>query len=222
MSKRPLAIAGIVLLSVSAVAAICGYLYYRSLKTTPQYSLALLIDAAKRSDDPEIDRLVDINAVVEDFMPQITGKAIELYGRGLPPQVLDRVTKLTVPLMPAVKERARAELPRVIRDRSERFGNVPFFAMVLGADRYLDIKITGDTAVVTSKLPDHPLEMKMRRNGDRWQITGVKEERVATEIAQKIGQEIIAIAMNGNKKAASEYGIGNLSDLIRQAEELVQ
>jgi hypothetical protein len=222
MSKRPFAIAGFVLLSVMLIAGGVCYLYYRGLRQTPQYSLALLVDAAKRDDKAEIDSIIDIDAVVDDFMPQVTGKAIELYGRGQPPQVLAKVGQLTVPLMPAVKDRARAELPRVIRQRTERFGYVPFFAMVMGADRYLDIAVRGDLAVVKSRVPDHPLEMKMRRNGDRWQIVGVTDEQLATDIARKIGQEIIAIAMNGGKNTADRLGIGNLSDLLRQAEELVR
>jgi hypothetical protein len=221
-SRRLFVIGLTIVVTVILVAVTAGLLYYQSFKDTPQYSLALLVDAAKRDDKTEIDRLVDINAVVDDFMPQVTDKAIELYGRGQPPHVIQRVARLATPLLPAVKERAKAELPRVIRDRTERFGYVPFFAMVMGADQYLDFTITGDTAVVKSKMPEHPLEMKMRRNGDRWQIVGVREEQVATNIARKIGQEIMAIAVGGGKSAADRFGIGNLSDLLRQAEELVR
>jgi hypothetical protein len=221
--RRRLLIFCIGLLAVLLISFTVGYLYYQSLKRTPQYSLALLVDAAKRDDQPAIDQLIDINAVVDDFIPQITGKAVELYGKGLPLQVLARIAKIAAPLMPAVKERARAQLPKVIRTRTERFGNVPFFVMVLGADRYLDFSVNGDTAIVKSKLQDHPLEVKMRRNGDRWQITGVHDEQLATDIARKIGQELIAIAANGNvSNAAKKYGVGNLADLLRQAEEIVK
>ena len=220
-SKRLFVIGLTVVLTVILTALAAGFLYYQSLKDTPQYSLALIVDAAKRDDKAEIDRLIDINAVVEDFMPQVTDKAVELYGRGQPPQVLQKVARLATPLLPAVKERARAELPRVIRERTERLGYVPFFAMVMGADRYLEITINGDSALVKSKMPEHPLEVKMRRNGDRWQIVGVKDEQLATNIARKIGQEIMAVAVNG-KSAADKLGIGNLSELLRQAEELVR
>lgn len=221
-SKRPLVIVVLIFLSIFLIVGIGGFLYYQSFKQTPQHSLALLVDAARRDDKAEIDSLIDINAVVDDFMPQVTGKAIELYGRGQPPQVLQKAAKLATPLLPAVKERARAELPRVIRDRTERFSFVPFFAMVMGADRYLDITVVGDTAVVKSKIAEHPLEFKMRRNGSRWRIVGVKDEQLATNIASKVGQEIMAIAAKGGKGAADQYGIGNLSDLLRQAEELVR
>lgn len=222
MSKRPFAIAGFVLLGLVLVAGLGALVYYQSLKSTPQYSLALLVDAAKRDDKTEIAKLVDIDGVVDDFVPQITNKAVELYGRGQPPEVLRKVAKLALPLLPAVKERARAELPRVIRDRTARFGSVPFFAMVMGAEKYLDISINGDIATVKSKLQDHPLEMKMKKNGDRWQIVGVKDEQLATAIARKVGQEIMAVAVGGGKKAADEFGIGNLTELLKKAEELVK
>ena len=222
MSKRPFAIAGFVLLGLVLVAGIGAFVYYQSLKKTPQYSLALLVDAAKRDDRTEIATLVDIDAVVDDFVPQITNKAVELYGRGQPPEVLRKVARLALPLLPAVKERARAELPRVIRERTKKFGTVPFFAMVMGADKYLDIAIDGETAIVKSKLPEHQFEVKMRRSGDRWQIIGVKEEQLATAIAQKIGQEIMAVAVGGGRQTADQFGIGNLAELLKQAEELVK
>ena len=223
MSKRVLAIAGIVLLLILAVVGLGSFLYYQSLKDTPQYSLALLVDAAKRDDKPEIDRLVNIDTVVDDFVPQITNKAVEMYGRGLPPAIIGKVAKLATPLFPALKQRARAELPRVIRDRTQRFGNVPFFAMVLGAEKYLNITVKGDTALVKSKLPEHTLEMTMRRIDGRWQIAGVKDEKLATDIARAVGQQIITIAIGGlNKESADTLGVGNLADLLRQAEELVR
>src|SRR5689334_8666797 len=82
--KRVLAMVAGILGAVIAVGLIGGYLYWRSFYGTPQYSLALLIDAAKRDDKVAVDDLVDIDAVVDDFLPQITTKAVELYGRGIP------------------------------------------------------------------------------------------------------------------------------------------
>ncbi|MEP6787831.1 MAG: hypothetical protein ABJB40_05325 [Acidobacteriota bacterium] len=223
MSKRPFAIAGLVVLSVLVVAGVGGLLYYQSLKRTPQYSLALLVDAAKHDDQQTINQLIDIDAVVDDFMPQILSKAVELYGRGMPPVIIDKMTALAEPLMPAIKDRARAQLALVIRDRTEQFGKVPFPAMVLGADRYLDFEVTGDTANVKSKLPGRPFEMKMRRNGERWQIVGVHDDQLATDIARSVGQQIIELATKGlTDQAAELLGVGKLADLLRQAQDLVR
>ncbi len=223
MSKQIYLIAGTVALTLVVVSLIVGLIYYHQLRSSPEYSLALLVDAAKRDDNDEIDTIVDINAVVEDFMPQVTAKAIELYGRGLPPETIQRATLLARPLMPAVKDRARAELPRVIRERTAKYGDVPFFAMVMGANKYLDVTVADDLAIVNSKLMDHPLEMRMRWNGERWQIVGVKDDKLATSIAQKIGQEIIAVATLGDRDTAEKFGgIGNLTNVLRQAEDLVK
>jgi len=220
--RRRLAIAAAVVGALVLIGAAGSYIYWQRLKSTPQYSLALLIDAAKRDDQKTIDALVDVDSVVDDFLPQIMGKAVELYGRGLPPEVIGRLSKIASPVLPAVKDRARAVLPGLIRDRVERFGNVPFAAMVIGAGQYLDIKVTGDTATVKSKIPEHPLELKMRRNGPHWQIVGVKDDDLAGSIANKIGQEIIAIAAGGLKNTAQSLGVGNLADLLKQAEEMLQ
>lgn len=221
-AKKAYVVVSLVVVGIVLAVAAGLFIYYQTLKSTPQYSLALLVDAAARDDHAAIDSLIDVGDVVDDFMPQVIDKAVELYGRGQPPQVIERAKRLALPLLPAVKERAKAELPRVIRERTSEFGNVPFFAMAMGADRYLDIAVDGDTATIKSKIPDRPLDLTMRRNGQRWQIVGVREETVATNIARKIGQEIMAIAASGNKAAAEKYGMGTLSNLIREAEELVK
>ena len=215
-----LTIAGI-LLSLVVSGLVGGYLYWQSFIDSPQYSLALLVDAARRDDQAMVDQIVAIDAIVDDFIPQITGKAVELYGRGLPPQTIARVAKVATPVMPALKQRARAQLPNLIRKKTSRFQSVPFAAMVLGAERYLDIRPDGDTAIVRSRLPEHAFEVRMQRNGSGWKIIGISDEGLATEIAQKVGQEILAVASNGGADSAGDrLGIRNLNKLIEQAEEI--
>lgn len=210
----------ITMLTVATAAGVGSFLYWRHLKTTPQYSLALMIDAAKRDDTAKVGELVDIDAVVDDFLPQITGKAIELYGRNLPPDTIQRVARIAAPVMPAVKDRARDELPGAIRQKTATFGDVPFAAMVLGADMYLDIKVDGQNATVKSKVPEHDFEVRMVRSGDLWKIAGVRDEDLAARIAQRVGQEILAIAVNGTGSKQSRLGIRNINELLRQAEEI--
>jgi light-regulated signal transduction histidine kinase (bacteriophytochrome) len=155
---------------------------------------------------------------VEDFVPQVTSKAIELYGRGLPPQTLARVERIAAPLMPAVKDRAREELPRLIREKTAKFENIPFAGMVMGADKYLEVAENGNEATVRSRLPEHGFEVRMTKSGDKWKIVGVRDEKLATAIAQKIGQEIIVIARNGNGLAKSN--LKNIQEVLREAQEI--
>lgn len=215
-------LAGVVLL-VAVVGGLAGYFYWQGLKKTPQYSLALLVDAARRDDQKTIDEVVDTPAVVDDFLPQITRKAAELYGRGLPPETILRMSAIARPVMPAIKERARDALPGMIRDKTAKFQNIPFWAMAAGAERYLEIRTEGDTAYVKSKIPDRPLEVTMRRNGEKWQIIGVKDDELATRIAQRVGQSIIAIASGSGVNSAGErLGIRNLQEVLNQAQDLLE
>ncbi len=203
------------------ISAIGGYFYWQSLKKTPQYSLALIVDAARRDDRKAIDELIDTDAAVDDFMPQITGKAVELYGRNLPPATIARIEQIAAPVLPVVKQRARAEIPDLIREKTKKFESVPFWAIVISADRFLDITQEGDKAFVKSKLNDKPLELTLQRNRDKWQIIGLKDEELAKRIAEKIGQEIIALAKNGGiGKSGANLGVENLQDILKQAQDI--
>lgn len=220
-SRKIITMVFAVVFAVIGVAMTGGYFYWQAFKDTPQYSLALLVEAARHDDQAGVDKFVAIDAVVDEFLPQITGKAVELYGRGLPPQTIARVERVAKPVMPALKQRARVQLPGLIRKKTERFESVPFAAMVLGAEQYLDIRETGDTAMIRSRLPEHSFEVRMQRNGSGWKIVGVRDEALATEIAQRVGQEIIAVAANGGVDAAGDrMGIKNLNLILQQAEEI--
>ena len=221
--RRVLAIVAASAALIVVAAAAGFYLYWQSLKKTPAYSVALVVDAARRNDQVAIDELVDTGAVVDDFMPQITAKAVDIYGRGLPPQTIVRVSQVAEPVMPALKDRARAELPPLIRRKAERFEHVPFFGMVIGADQYMDVTYKGDIAVVKSKLPDHAFEVTMRRNGDRWQITGVRDEELAERIAKAVGQDFItAASATSPDRAGERLGIKDLNQLLKNAEEALK
>jgi hypothetical protein len=217
--KRILITTGILLLVVLIIGAIGGYFYWQRLKQTPQYSLALIVESARKDDKLQIEQLIDTEAVIDDFMPQITAKAVEIYGRNLPQAIVSRVTQIALPMLPKVKEVAKAELPRVIREKTKQAENIPFWAIVLGSESVLDVKIDGEFAVITSKIPEKPLELKMKRNGDKWQIIALKDDKLATQIAQKVGQQILAIASkNGIENIEKKLGVEGLSDVLKQLE----
>lgn len=216
-------LAALILLSLLA-SAIGGFFYWRYLKTTPQYSLALIVDAARRDDQKAIDELVDTNEIVDDFVPQIVDKAVELYGRGVAPATVKRISQLAAPIIPVVKQRARAELPDMIREKTGAYEKIPFWAMAIGAGKYLDIAIDGDKAILKSKLPERPLEIEMKKNDDKWKVVAINDEKLARQVAEKIGQEMIALAKNRGKDKVTELGkrigIKNLGDLFEKAQEI--
>ena len=215
---KVLKIFGAVFLFVLIIGAIGGYFYWRNLKTTPQYSLALLIDAARRDDQKTIDELVDTDAIIDDFVPQITDKAVELYGRGIAPATINKLEQAAQPFLPALKERAKDELPGLIREKTQKFDNIPFWAIAVGAGKYLDISLDGDEAFVKSKLPDKPLNLTLKRNGSKWQVVAVKDEVLARRIAEKVGQDLISVAQkDGIKKVGEKLGVSNLEDILKNS-----
>ncbi len=201
------------------VGLIGGFIYWQYLKTTPQYSLAMLVDASRREDQELIDQLVDTDAAVDNFVPQITDKAVELYGRGLDPAIIKQISKIAVPFLPVVKQRARAELPALLKEKTKKFENIPFPAMVIGAKKYLNFAEKGNIVTVTSVDPNRPINLIMEFRDGRWKVVGFTDEKLARRIAEKIGQEMIALAQNKGKTTiddlGKQIGIPNLSDIIK-------
>lgn len=208
-----------VLLLIGAVAlAGIGYWWWTSVQKSPQYSIALLVDAARKDDQKQIDQLVDTNAVVDDFVPQITAKAKERYGRGFPPQVVQRAEAMLQPLIPAIKERARKEVPRLIREKAQAVPEVSPFVLAVGIGRAVTVEETGDNATLKAELQNRAVELKMKRSGtDRWQIVGVKDDFLADKIADEVAQKILAIVnqkQTGGKKTSP-------ADLIKDIEKQI-
>ena len=71
-------------------------------------------------------------------------------------------------------------------------------------------------------MPDHPLELKMQKNGDVWQVIEVRDEPLARKIAEKVGQEIIAAASGGVNRAGEVLGVPNLNEMLKKAEEFLR
>ncbi len=201
--------------------ALGAFLYWKTFEDTPQYSLALLVEASQNNDNTTVAMLVDTDSIVEDFVPQITAKALELYGRGLSAEASARVNALAEPLVPVMKNRAKAEFPTVLRTETARFNNVPFAGLVIGAERYLDIVIEGDRARLKSKLPQHSFEVAMRRTSKSWKVVSLRDEQLAEQIAKAIGEQLIAAAAEGNlKKAGQDIGLRNIEELIQEVEKV--
>ncbi len=213
-----LKIFGILFAVILFIGGISGYFYWQNLKKTPQYSLALLIDAARRDDQKAVDELVDTDAIIDDFVPQITDKAVELYGRGVAPATIQKLAQAAAPFLPALKERAKDELPSLIRDKTQKFDSIPFWAIAIGAGKYLDISLDGDKVFVKSRLPDKPLDLTLKRRGLMWQVIAVKDEVLARRIAEKVGQDLIAVAQKeGIKKVGEKLGVSNLEDILKNS-----
>jgi len=213
---KVLLILGILLLLAVTGVGIYGYFWWSSLYKSPAYSLASLIDAARKDDKPAVETYLDTNAVIDDFVPQVEQKATERYGRNFPPEVVKKAKDMLQPLLPVVKERAKIEIPRIIKEKSQIAPQVSPFWMSIGIGRVVNISESGDTATVTSDLQGRPFELKMKRNGDKWQVIALKDDVLADKIANEIAQRVLQEAAKKGKTASGK----TMEDIKRQIEQL--
>ena len=57
-----------------------------------------------------------------------------------------------------------------------------------------DVKEEGDTATVAVKSDARSLDLTMKRDGDRWRVVNVKDDKLATDIAARLASSIPANA----------------------------
>ena len=70
-ARKALGVGALVTLGLLAAAAVGGYLWWRSYQKGPEYSLALLVDAARRDDLRAVDEMVDSDRVADGLAPQV-------------------------------------------------------------------------------------------------------------------------------------------------------
>jgi hypothetical protein len=218
-----LLILGGLLAVVLVVGAIGGYWWWSNLQKTPTYSLALLIDAARKDDQPKIDQFLDSNAVVDNFVPQ--AKAKERYARGFPPETVKRAERLIgqylTPVLPTIKEQARREIPLQIKNKTASLPEVSAWATTVALNRVAEVSQTGDTAIVKSNYQNRPLELTMQKNGDKWKVVAVRDEPLADRIAQEVGQ-IVQQELAKKPGASRLPNRQTIEDLRQQLEQITQ
>lgn len=210
---------------VLLIAAIGGYWWYSNLQKSPSYSLALLIDAARKDDQQKIDQFLDSDAVVDNFVPQIEAKAKERYARGIPPETVKRAEQLIqqylTPLLPVIKEQARLEIPRQIKDKAGSIPEAPVWSVAFAHNRVAEVAESGDTAIVKSNFQSRPMELTMKKNSDKWKVVAVKDEPLADKIAQEIAQRVQQeLTKKPGKNAPASPNNKTIEDLRKQLEQL--
>jgi hypothetical protein len=173
--------------------AIGFFFWWRSYKTGPAYSLALLVDAAQRGDNAGIDEIVDTNAVVASFAPQVTEQAAGRFGTALTPALRKQVEALVPRLLPRVESIVHEEVIKKVKEIGARAEGKPFFLIALSVPYILDITQEGDNARAVATQNERPVELTMQRNGERWKITGLKDEALAKRIVDNIARDLPAV-----------------------------
>lgn len=191
------------LFAVLLLAVFAGlYFWWRSYQTRPNYSLALVVDAAQRGDMQTFDQLVDTDQIVDNFVPQVMEKAgaPNLSGLstqnlpGLGGQARKQVQTLAQKYVPQIKERVREEVAAQVKEISSSAQHKPFLLVALAMPFAIETKQDGDTARVNAHFKDRPIELTMQRSGERWKIVGVKDDVLVARILENVMRDLPANA----------------------------
>jgi len=189
-ARRVLGVTGLVVVGVLLVLLVGSYMWYQSFKQSPPYSLALLLDAAQHDDVQAVETLIDADQIAQGFVPQVIDN---LAGTGsqLPPQARASLTATLPALLPRVRETMRDEIARAMKGLSQNdSSNLPFFAKALGVRQMATVVERGDAATVTVKAGERPVELSMRRDGERWKLVTVKDSQLASDIATRLAASL--------------------------------
>ncbi|MBA2340067.1 MAG: hypothetical protein H0V88_06710 [Pyrinomonadaceae bacterium] len=139
--------------------------------------------------------------MTENFAPQVADKITANTGAGgaLLDQLRNRVGANTQQILATARESVREEIKRQTKELGARGASVPFPLLALAVPRAVDeIKEEGDTATVSLKINNSPTQLTMQRNGERWRITGIRDERLATQIAERVQKDFPSLTNNNS------------------------
>ena len=193
---------------VVVMLALCAgtYLWWQSFKAKPAYSLALLLDAARRDDQQTFDALLDTDAVSRSLAPQV---AAQMSAPERLPQLSASVRRQlqanAVVLLPGAREQVRATFMQQVKDVLQRSGTADnyFLTLALGVARVVEIKpglngAADDTSATASlNVNGRPVELGMLRapappggtaNAARWRIVSVKSDELAARVAETLAR----------------------------------
>lgn len=192
--RRYLSVTALIVVGVLLVLLAAGYAWWRSFERSPAYSLALLVDAAQRDDKQAVESLIDSDQIAQGFIQPVLDK---LAGQGstLTPQARASLPNVIPQLIPRVRETMRDEIALNLKGlRGGDTSGTPFVVKAIGVRRLTDVREQGDTAAVAVKSDERPLELTMKREGDRWRVVNVKDDKLATDIAARLATSIPANA----------------------------
>jgi len=184
---------GIFIVMVAVLAATGGYLWWRHYRTTPAYSLALLVDAVQRNDVTVVNEIVDIDKVVDGLAAEVTQKSVSRYGGTLSPSQRRRVEGLVPGLLPSVKQSVRDSLVKRLQEISEESEPKPFVILAIGLPYVVNITTNGDTAKAVAPVQDREIELTLQRNGERWKVVALKDDSVVPRIVDDMIKDFPAI-----------------------------
>ncbi|HET6979964.1 MAG TPA: hypothetical protein VFI24_26770 [Pyrinomonadaceae bacterium] len=190
---RVLAILALLILIGVAGLGAGGFFWWRHYQTTPSYAMALLVDAAQRNDTAAFEKLINDEEVAKNMATTVSQKAAARYGYALNSSIQQRIDAAVPALLPQLKKTIHDEVVKDLTVFSAEVKPKGIIGHLLILPKFVTIKAEGDTATVEARMLDRPIELKLKRDAEQWQVVEVKDEVLVQHVVDNVMKELPAI-----------------------------
>ena len=189
----------VLVLIVAGVVAIGGFFGWRYYRSTPAYSLSLMLDAAQRGDVPEFQKRLDDEEIAKNMVSAVSQKASARYGLALSTTVKQQIDSSMPSLLQEIKPAIRDEVAKEIQAFAAKSKPRPFIFLVFAVPSLMKVTTEGDTAKATALLNDRRFELAMKRSDDGWKVTDFKDDVVVQRVVDQVMTKLPAIGQLDTK-----------------------
>lgn len=187
---RVLGILAIIFVVIIAVIAVAGFFGWRRLQASPQYSLALLVDAAQRNDQQQLASLIDEDEIAKNMLANVSQKAVARYGTAMNANTQQQIDKLMPTFLPRVKQTIHDELANEIKSLAAGSEPKPFIVLVATVQSLMKITTEGDTAKATATMNSRTIDLTLHRDSDRWKVVGFNDDAVVQRVVDNVMKDL--------------------------------
>jgi len=166
--------------------ALVFFAWWQYYKTTPAYTLALVVDAAHQNDRAAFDRVVDLDRVIDNFIAQGAPDSAIGLTTATVASVRMQLQSLAPEPVAAVKEAVREDVRNRVNELSGSAGTRPFLLTALAMPFVSEINQTAVRAQVRINRTDEVELVLEHRQGSDWRITSLRDQALARRVVSGI------------------------------------
>lgn len=192
---RILALLAIVFVVIIVAAAVGGFFWWRHYQSTPAYSLTLLVDAVQRGDVEELAKRIDDEEIARNMAVVVSKKASSRYGLAISSATQQKIDQAMPALLPRLKQTMHEEVTNEIKNfvAASPPNPKPFIILLITMPSLVKITTEGDIAKAVSAATNSSFELTMRRDADRWKVTGFHNDAMVQRVVDGVMKELPAI-----------------------------
>jgi hypothetical protein len=157
--------------------------------------LTLLVDAAQRGDVEELAKRIDDEEIARNMAAIVSKKASSRYGLAMSSATQQKIDQAMPALLPRLKQTIHDEVANEIKNfvAASPPNPKPFLILLITVPSLVKITTEGDIAKAVSAVTQNSFELTMRRDADRWKVTGFNNDAVVQRIVDSMMKELPAI-----------------------------